>query len=413
MNAGDVVRLLTERRVADWVLTTRDQDVTVIDQNGPRTRTESRTRWTLIVHDDVSAGRGSAQIDTDGRDGNASDLVDQAISIARAAIGTPWRSPPPAAPAHVDLRDPALDVADPHAVERLLLASPVKQAVTVLRERVTAQSKQGLKTSWTATHAAWSALVTSDEHSVLVAREARLGAALETDKALRGALDDLKMIAAAGPPIAGRCNILFHADALLHGGGYGLWGAFASQADAVLERQGLTRYREGHPVAERADVVDDPLTIASDGAIDHGLLSAPVGDDGDAVRAFTLVDRGVAAGLGMSPREAALRRREPNGGVRNLIVQAGKNELPPAPDLVEIRRLRSLSIDPYTGDASMEIALGIDHRAVAGGQPFAGGTLRVDLVAALATARRSVETLSRGPYTGPRSVLASDLQLLA
>src|SRR5439155_4262859 len=127
-----------------------------------------------------------------------------------------------------------------------------------------------------------------------------------------------------------------------------------------------------------------------------GVLSAPLGDEGDAVRRWAMVERGVAAGLGLSPREAALRRRDPNGGVRNLAVELGSWTGEASGKVLEVRRLRELAIDPYTGEASLEIALG-----VAGGKPFAGGTLRLDLIAALAHARRSTKPLTRGAYVGP------------
>ena len=186
-----------------------------------------------------------------------------------------------------------------------------------------------------------------------------------------------------------------------------MWQVFASQADAILEREGLTRYHEGMPVAPGADTIAEPLAIVSDGSLDHGTRSVPVGDDGDAVRAFSIVDRGVASGLGLSPREAAFRKRDPNGGVRNLVVATGSMQRPDSGRVVDVRRLRSLSIDPYTGDASFEIALGVD-----GGKPFAGGTVRIDLVAALARALRGPDKLRRGPYLGPSSIRIDDVELL-
>jgi hypothetical protein len=68
-----------------------------------------------------------------------------------------------------------------------------------------------------------------------------------------------------------------------------------------------------------------------------------------------------------------------------------------------VRRLISLAIDPYTGEASLEIALGIEHDK-AGGKPFRGGSLRIDLVEALAKAKRSAKPITRGAYTGPDAV---------
>ena len=138
-------------------------------------------------------------------------------------------------------------------------------------------------------------------------------------------------------------------------------------------------------------------------------------DAGDAVRRFTLIDGGVAAELALTPREAAFRHRDPNGGVRNLVVAAGTwtgGVDASGPRVVELRRLRSLAIDPYTGDASLEIALGIDH-AHGEARAFTGGTVRLDLVAALSHARRSKELLRRGPYDGPAAVWIADAELLA
>jgi hypothetical protein len=200
-------------------------------------------------------------------------------------------------------------------------------------------------------------------------------------------------------------------EAMLHGV-LGVWEAFALQADAVVERQGLTRYRPGTPVAPGSELEKEPLTIESNGALELATRSSPIGDEGDAVRRFLLVDRGVAAGLGLSPREAALRRQDPNGGVRNLIVATGSWS-GHATDagggrVVEVRRLRGLAIDPYTGEATLEIALG-----VVGDQPFTGGTVRLDLIAALAHARRSRTRIRRGAYVGPDAVLVEHAELIS
>src|SRR6185369_16327638 len=135
-----------------------------------------------------------------------------------------------------------------------------------------------------------------------------------------------------------------------------------------------------------------------------------------AVRAFTLVERGVAAGLGLTPREGSLRGRDPNGGVRNLEVAAGSwngaIDDSAALRVLEVRRLRSLTVDPYTGDASLEIALGILHEKGAA-KPFTGGSLRLDLVDALARAKRSARTITRGAYKGPDAAWIDRAELIA
>jgi hypothetical protein len=75
-----------------------------------------------------------------------------------------------------------------------------------------------------------------------------------------------------------------------------------------------------------------------------------------------------------------------------------------------VSRLRSLAIDPFTGDASLELGLSIDRGTHA---PFAGGTVRLDLISALARARRLSSTIHRGPYVGPAAILIEDVELLA
>ncbi|HMG57579.1 MAG TPA: hypothetical protein VK601_28960, partial [Kofleriaceae bacterium] len=197
---------------------------------------------------------------------------------------------------------------------------------------------------------------------------------------------------------------------------HGLWSIFAHQADATVERQGLTRYRLRAEIARGASQLPEPLSITSNGALDFAQLSVPVTDDAVAIRSFPLLDRGIAVGLGLSPREAALRATAPNGGVRNLVVAPGTWSPAPSPTpprTIEVRRLHAVTIDPYTGDASLDIALALDHRPNRPPTPFTGGTLRLDLIATLARARRSSQLLRRGAYHGPAAVLIDDAELIA
>ncbi|HEU4732057.1 MAG TPA: hypothetical protein VFT22_29375, partial [Kofleriaceae bacterium] len=143
--------------------------------------------------------------------------------------------------------------------------------------------------------------------------------------------------------------------------------------------------------------------------------SAPTTDDAVAIRNFPLIDRGVAVGLGLSAREAALRNADPNGGVRNLVVATGTWPGTPSPTArtIEIRRLHAVSVDPHTADATLDIALGLEHRpGRADPVPFTGGSVRLDLIDALARARRSSQLLHRGAYRGPARLLLDDVELM-
>lgn len=412
-----LVSALEDRRVTDWAVVERDQELAIATQT--RSRTDDRTRWIVVVHQDVPRGRGSARLEIGALDGSARDLIDQAQALALATVGPPWRSTLPAAPAKVDIADPAMTQVALDGTAAQLLASlprPADSTVTgeieLMRERVTVQTRQGLRTGWTATHLRASALVAVGASSLEIAREARRLSDLDLARAIPAATADLAVLATATVPKPGRCALLLRAEALLHGGGLGVWSVFATHATAELERQGLVRYRLGGPIVPGADQVDEPLTVTSDGALDFATRSSPVGDEGDAVRRFALVERGIASGLGMSMREASRRQAEPNGGVRNLVVSSGTwTETTPPGRSLDVRRLRSLSIDPYTGDASLEIALAID-RDGGGERAITGGLVRIDLVAALARARRSATPLRRGAYLGPTSILIEDAELL-
>jgi predicted Zn-dependent protease len=412
-----LVSALNGRKVADWVVIERAQELASIGEDRATRRTEQRTRWTVVVHHDVPRGRGTARLELTTRQGEAKDVIEQAISLASAAIGPPWISTPAAAPAKVNVLDVALEKADLAKVAAEIVKSAKRPAgaavqlgIELVRERVTVQAESGFQTSWLASTVRAEGLIALGDHSLDLAREARRRQDLDLDSALDQAATDLALVANAGAAVPGRCAVILRADALLHGGGLGVWSVFADHANAEAERQGLTRYRQSTAIAPGADTLAEPLTITSNGALDFATRSAPVGDEGDAVRRFALIERGIATGLGISTREAARRKIDPNGGVRNLVIARGTwSEALPAGRAIEVRRLRSLSIDPYTGDASLEIGLAIDRTT---DKPFTGGTLRIDLVAALARARRSSAALRRGPYLGPAAVLIEDAELV-
>jgi len=411
IDRGWIVHALNDRKaIADWVVVERVVERAVVTATSRRR--EQTTRWAITIHVDVPEGRGSARVELGPSDAEAGDIVDQTVALASTAIGETWSTVPQAAPAKVAVVDPALakvDLVD-HAVAivRAIHAPATPTAVEIARANHQVESHSGLRTSWTSSSVRATVIVATGDRSLEVSREARRLVDLDLDLAIATAAADLALYATATKPAAGKCTLVIGPDALLHGGGYGMWSVFASQADAVLERQGLARYRIGKPVATGADSVKEPLSIASDGSRAFGMRSAPIGDGGDAVRRFAIVEGGLCVGLGLSPREAALRGGDPNGDIRNLDVGRGtwQGERPFG-RVVEIRRLRSLAIDHYSGDASLEIALGLD-----GDKPFSGGTIRIDLIAALASARRSQSSLERGPYRGPASVMIADVDLL-
>ena len=416
----ELFRALDRRTISDWVVLEREQEVGSFDDAHGLERRESATRFTVVIHHDEPRGRGSARLEIGATEARADELVDQALALATAAIGPVWRSIPPAAPAKVAVLDPKLATADLVAAARGVVAQSrvpagvtARSRVRVMRERVAVEAHSGFHAEWAASHVRAETLVIAHDRSLELGRESRRLADLKLADAIAHAVGDLARLATAGPPAGGQCDLVIGPDALLHDGQLGMWTIFATQADAVVESQGLSRYRIGSPIVPGANELDEPIRIVSDGALDFATRSAPVGDDGDAIRKFPLIERGVCVGLGLSAREAAFRRLDPNGGVRNLVIDRGTfSDLDPARRTVELRRLRSIAMDPYTGESSLEVGLAVDHLGPKH-LAFTGGTIRLDLVSALVTAWRSGNGITRGPYSGPASVLIRDVELVA
>lgn len=412
----DLVRAVQRQgRVADWMISERVAETHVVDQLRGVVRRETHTEFSIVLHVDSALGRGTSHVIVEGGQSNAAAVIARAVSLAATAVGPGWRSVPPAAPAQVTVEDKELPKNLGEAAGALVkfATGNIRARGEVTRHAYAIQAKSGFHEEWLATQLRVDALISDGERSLELVREARRLDELVTAMpiAVTAALTDLASVREAKPaPAIGEVDIILGTDALLHGEGLGVWTVFAVQADATLERKGLTRYREGAPITPGAAQVAEPLTITSDGSIDHALRSAPVGEDGVAIRKFDLVERGVSAGLALTMREAALRNRDPNGGIRNLVIAPGTWDGTPARRTIEVRRLRALSIDTYTGDASLEIALALDD-----GRPFSGGTVRLDLIAGLARARRrkSEKPVRRGAYIGPPSVLIERVELLA
>ena len=256
----------------------------------------------------------------------------------------------PAAPAQVDVDDPALAVGEPDdAAESIatevyaavrdrrvaaLAGGPlevVSIAIEVVRDDLELSTSQGLHAAWTATEARVTALLAAGGRTTVAEARARRRSGLELVAAITAAAERLGGLPAAASPPPGSYAVVLRLAALAPLAGRGLFEVFAAQADAALVRRGLSRWRPGQAVVEDAAADPEPLTIVSDGTLPYGLRSAPVGEQGEPVRRFTLVERGIARDLAFDQREAALAGARPNGGVRTLAVAPGAT---PAAELV-------------------------------------------------------------------------------
>jgi predicted Zn-dependent protease len=399
---------------ADWSVIERVTRRGVARSGGSFRRLDDAVRIGLVVHHDVGKGRGTGELVLEGDRGDApASIIADADARALAMIGPPWTAPAPAAPARVELVDPLLEKITDATATTALSGVPAAVDAEAIVEHVAVRLATGgsggrnLSVAWAETRVAVRAMVEKSGRTIEIVAEARRLGDLRLGERIRRASTELDELAGAGTPEAGSYSVVLHASAHAHGG-YGLWQALVAQADAALVRQGLARYRPGSEIAPRAATADDPLDVISDGTLAFGTRSAPAGDRGEPVRRFVVIERGVARGLSLDQREAALAHREPNGGIRNLVVLPGRTAADElirvaGAAVIEVKRFAWLDLDPRTGHAVARIAAGVVHDDK-GHRPIAGGTLRFDVIAALASARRSRELATEGAIHGPTAL---------
>jgi predicted Zn-dependent protease len=422
-----LVRALSEERaISEWSARARYSRASWVARGEGVSSSGERTSTALAatVHRDTPAGRGSAAFTLAATDPVA-DALRAAIMRAGGAIGPAWSTPPSAAPARVTLADPELgtaalgrapgEIADQmaaaaHAAGAELLEVHVDVAV----EAVQVLTRRGVDARWPETRITVSATLRRDGVHARVERTVRRRDELAIGGAIAEATDAALRRARALKTPAGRIAVVVRSAALVHGG-RGLFEAIVAQADPALERQGLVRYRAGQPIAAGALAAASPLTVTSDGTLPFGLRSAPLDENGAAVRRFELVGRGIARDLALDGREASLRGASPNGGVRGIVVPAGtqpERALLAGGDspLLVVEAWSWLDLAPVTGQFRAAIALGriVDR---AGSHDITGGIVRGDALAALALSTRSTELVTTPEYHGPATWALGELDV--
>lgn len=424
LDRASIERAIGARRLADWVITERTSERLTIGRgaapSGELWRSERADHLRVLVRRDLPSGRGTGVVSSQEHVGDAASLVARAVAIAEAAVEPAWDTPPPAAPARVELFDAkwatSLELGAA-ALAKALAEAAVAAGLAVerwcgelQRDDLSLSSALGFAVSWR----------TSRYQLVAHLRPTgNAGAPLVTVRCAGRRLSDLSLpaeLAAAAQTAAAAAKrpaspaalpdepvILELGAAAMRGdadasettassyAARGVWGAFIALADTVAARQGLRR--------NQTRGIDSSLTLWSDGALPFGLRSAPIGDEGEAVRRFRLWSAGAPGEPGLGPRAAARLGAAPNGGVRNLVINAGAaDERSAAAPILRVHRLRLASLDAASGRATLELALAEDRER---GAIYTTGTCALDLAHALAQAQRSPELVRRGDYHGP------------
>jgi len=286
------------------------------------------------IYVDRKRGRGTAGLVPDMA-ADVAKQIQETSARAFGALGVAWQLPAPAAPARVVVDDPELHVAPlgsaQHITSEFIASLPATlkalQAEVKVEHRVhRALLSNGFDNQFQSTMLTVSARVQADGGTPipLELRARRISdLPLETaaQKALQRSLDGPK----AAIPEAGRYDLVLEGQSYQPTSinDFGIWTPLVTQASAALLRAGLSTHNPGHALLPRP-ARGDELSLASVGTQDYGLRSAPFSRDGEAVRDFTLVDAGQAIGTSVHHRESALGAGPANGGVRRLVVGAGK-----------------------------------------------------------------------------------------
>ena len=418
--------LAAERAIADWSARARFTRARWVARGdaarGSSEGERTTTALAATIHRDTPEGRGSATF-TLGPSDVVAEALRAALVRAGGAVGPPWRSPPSAAPARVVVADPAVETAAlarvPGELEAQVVAAARAAGATVAEVRVEVAveavqviTSRDVDARWPETRFTVEARLLRDGVYARLERVVRRREELAIGVVVAAAVDRALRRAKALETPAGRMATVLRADALLHGG-RGLFEAIVAQADPALEHQGLVRYRPGQPIATGAVAAAQPLTVTSDGTLPFGLRSAPLDEDGAAVRRFELVGRGVARNLALDGREASLRGVSPNGGVRAIVVPPGTSPerallASSGGPLLVVEAWSWLDVAPVTGHFRAAIALGriIDR---GGTHDVTGGIVRGDALAALALSTRSQELVTTPEYHGPSAWALGEL----
>lgn len=411
----------------------------------------------LALYRDVEAGRGTTRMRID--DGQVmSDIrswrefIDDGVARASVSLEPVWDLPKPAAPARVEVADPQL-LRDPRAAltaamsdidaafaERRVALGTANESALALREvrLLIHRELSRVRTSNDFAHDYWATLldveiaVAAGARVERVRRQVRRRADLQPAELVATAIARAGARVRARPIAAGRYDIILAADArtpsrvvtsseglnwkkdqqhgqLLGVGttaltAYGWFAPLVAHADSRWARRGLTRYQPNQRLLGDRPIRGDALTLISDGTVPFGLRSRPVGDLGAPTRRFIIIDRGVARGLSLDLREAAVRARVANGGVGNLRVAAGTHSrkalaTPGTRPLLRLDALDWLHIDTRSG--AFVAALGVGSLLSSGDVTVTGGFLRGNVFDLWADARLSTETDNSGWYYGP------------
>lgn len=359
-----------------------------------------------------------------------SPQIRDATARALAATGPSWHLRPPSAPARVHVSDSEWQHAPREIVDQALqdfisnLPSGVRALQVQLdfaREDLGVIASNGFDDHYRRTGLSVRAVLQAGSgQAVPLHMHARQRSDLHWQESIAAAARLSMDYRTATPLTARSCDLVFRSDAYAprDEADFGMWTPLVQQCSAERFRSGIARYTIGQSITPDA-ARGQPLTMHSDGTRDFGLHSAPFGDDGQPVRRFAMVDKGIAAGHAVDHREAALGATTANAGVRGLQIAGGAHSMeelmsPGERPLLVVDRLSTLATEPR-GRIAMHIDLATWRTQPAGQsvheERCVGGVLCGDLYHWLTDAYYSREMHEMLWCRAPKVIRVNGLQV--
>lgn len=189
--------------------------------------------------------------------------------------------------------------------------------------------------------------------------------------------------------------------------GGGLMEPILFHAGGMAAYRQLSRFKLGHPVAERAK---QPITMKSDPGFAFGTSSYPIDAMGLVPTPTTFIKNGIFRTV-VADSKYAQYLGQPTTGVFGVVIVDPGNEtrFDLLKDCLLVEAFSALDVDEITGDFFGEIRLGYQYDQQGNPRPIKRGGVSGNLFKALSDCQLSQETVFTGTYQGPELVVFNDL----
>ncbi len=365
--------------------------------------------------------RGQAQVTLLPADlPNLSQKLSQAVFMA-SLTDNPWYSlPGPADYPKVALADPDVQGAPSDVAERMIeqLTEALKDEqdvrlssaeVFIEQEEITLQNSQGAQGSRVQTDILLDFVLLSssaeDEMESHIAFRRRRAADLDIPAFAHRQAQYARDALTAGTPRTGTYPVVVSDDALAELLGSSGYSPLILRSSAQLKYQRMTTWEAGNSVFPE-EPRGDPLTMYSNALLPFGNRSGSFDGDGLPGQRIPVVENGILSRFWATSRYAQYLQISATGSFGNMEIVPGSvpfADLFHGGPLYHVVAFSAMSPDPFTGNFVGEIRLGYEIEE-GRKRPIRGGSISGNLLAALAAARLSTDTVFLGDYLGPRGI---------